>query len=533
MKEYKKYIKILLCVVLFFLTGCVKQENQKNEEYMGVVEKEIHIKGPYIFKVRNLDEVRLKGMEIQDFYITNTGNRDLLLYVHNDNKLYGIMADLDIGQKEKEYMGMSFVAEDVIHVDCSVKKRNYFIYVTKGEKLFGIGKEADILMTEEECLVEPKLLMNDVKYALCGESDILVLKNDNTLWTWGIRYNENGEEYVEKEPVKLLDNVAMITGKIDSHAAILADGTLWVWGNNAYNICGIDEPEFISDPICIAENIEAAWMGKLQFNAGCLNWSKWKQYWYDTGYRDNLMIRKKDGSLWTCGKNIEGISNTKEQDGIIYSYEFVPCQVIQEEYITYDGIETYQTILQEYEQAWNDENYGLEKWKNVADSLSLFKGKSDYILCYSVADLMDDGTQELIIGLQYIGNSPYIDLHPGEYSPRIIYSYDGGMIHQTYGDMERRLILYQKGVIKELWGAGGRGYHTYIQLQKDSGLMELITEVSVDLEGRYYQRIDGGSIDDEIEITEERFESVRNQYETEEIELEWKSLEGFWNSDIK
>lgn len=188
--------------------------------------------------------------------------------------------------------------------------------------------------------------------------------------------------------------------------------------------------------------------------------------------------------------------------------------------ITYEGINTYASVLAEYEQIW--ENVTVEDCENagIDETIIRYLGNERYSLGYSLVDLTGDGTAELIIA---IGEE-------GVYTPRKIYAYDKGMVLEVAGIMERPLVLYEQGIIEEIWGAGGRAYYTYYRMQKDSSLIDFVAEVSCggigEEDGKFYQRI-GKSINEETEITEKVFREIIEKYETTPIELEWKSLDGF------
>ena len=189
---------------------------------------------------------------------------------------------------------------------------------------------------------------------------------------------------------------------------------------------------------------------------------------------------------------------------------------------------TYQSVLEEYDRAQKDENYTEERWKKVDITFALRNHSKNFTLCYSLADLANDGIEELILGF----------LYDGEYWTTSIYAYDEGIIIWVWGNMESDLSLYEGGIIENTSGAAGQTYYSYYQLQKNSGLAEYLEIVSDipknwgggDEEGLLYYRKTADS-DEEEEITEEEFNRIKDQYETTPIELEWKVLEGFWNPE--
>ena len=456
-----------------------------------------------IFMVRNLDEARLDGTEPADFYVTNTGNSWGLYYIDEDQNLYVY---------NENHMEEGIVlAENVVHVACC-RYCNYIVFLTKTGDLYGIERGS-----------APALLEEGVKYALCGDRDILILRADNSVELCSVTIDKDFNWSIDRETVRLPADAVMISGHAESFAALLTDGTVWTWGNNNYEICGIPEVEVVEEPVCVAENVKAIWMGKLQFNNDCLDFKKWKYYHLDRGYCNNLIVMKTDGSLWACGEIV------RELDRNLFTAKFFPCEIIRKPYLSYDGINTYQSILAEYEKAWKDETYTLENWKYIDISFDYFVREKEDLLCYSLKDLTDDGTEELIIGF----------LREGTYHIREIYAYDDGVITCVFENFEREKYVYHQGIVETFWGAGGRDYHTYYQLQENSALKEFQAEVSdipsnwwtgqpVDQEHLiYYQRL-GDTTNDEVEITEEEYININKHYQALPEELEWEALEGFY-----
>lgn len=209
-------------------------------------------------------------------------------------------------------------------------------------------------------------------------------------------------------------------------------------------------------------------------------------------------------------------------------HEFMLCRIEEIPYLKYDGLNTYREVLEEYERAQKDEKYGSERWKQVEQTFIVYADREDYKLCYSLADLTGDGTQELILGF----------LQEGEYSVRYVYAYDQGMIIPVTFTMENLVYLHSNGIIEMISGSAGKEYHTFYQLEKNSGIAWSLEEV-YDIPGNwgggegegmlYYRSVYPESEDEEL--TEEEYFNVLNQYETTPIELEWHTVEGFWNPE--
>lgn len=127
----------------------------------------------------------------------------------------------------------------------------------------------------------PYLLMEGVSYVRCGYTDIVIMKEDGTVWVWGTASDGQFQGSSEKlvEPLKLLENAVMITGTLYSHAALLKDGTVWTWGGNICGECGIPVGQVpMFSVVCVAQDAQAVWMGELQYNLGCTQWERYIQY---------------------------------------------------------------------------------------------------------------------------------------------------------------------------------------------------------------------------------------------------------------
>ena len=182
----KRRIVIIVLLFISLFTGCCRKE-ESTDEHLADEKLQAEL---YTFFVTCLSEVRLEGKQAEDFYITNTGNLWGLYYINDENQLYGYREGIDVQnvrqRSNDEYPDMQLIAEDVIHVDCG-GQRNYTIFLTSDGKMYGMGyTSSGVLLSEEDtCFESPVLLMDEVKYALCGEGDIVVLKYDGSVWTWG------------------------------------------------------------------------------------------------------------------------------------------------------------------------------------------------------------------------------------------------------------------------------------------------------------------------------------------------------------
>lgn len=116
-----------------------------------------------------------------------------------------------------------------------------------------------------------------------GGSHYLVIKEDGTLWGWGL--NDCGQLGVgitkyQSTPVKIMDNVASVSAASSSSMAIKTDGTLWAWGLNDYGRLGDGTIEDRYTPVKVMDNVAAVSLG---------------------GF--GAIAIKTDGTLWVWGWN--------------------------------------------------------------------------------------------------------------------------------------------------------------------------------------------------------------------------------------
>lgn len=125
-----------------------------------------------------------------------------------------------------------------------------------------------------------------------GESHVIAIKNDGSLWAWGRNYQGqlgNGTTSIETRsyPTQVgsdTDWVKVATGDFHS-IAIKDDGTLWAWGYNCYGQVGDGT---------VTNKLEPTHIGTDK------DWVK-----VGGGYHHTVAI-KADGTLWAWGNNRYG-----------------------------------------------------------------------------------------------------------------------------------------------------------------------------------------------------------------------------------
>lgn len=312
------------------------------------------------------------SIDITEFYQTRVGNPANFYFIDENNVLWGSgcneCGQLGLETQDYDFHGEAVkIAENVIHVDYS--QTGFIIFLTEDNKLYGLGNAGCGALQqyptfdasrykngEHYYIVEPYLLMEDVKYARCGKSDVACLAQDGTVWVWGTLWcysfslglePQYSAAYIEK-PQKVLDDAVLVTGGWLNHAALLRDGTVWTWGYNIVGNCGVEAPEYISEPVKVAEDVTMVWTDRAlpnnpQPTEDDIAMALRGEVTYRMDYEDisefggvypdllhNTVIRKTDGTYLACGENIgteEKLINGIECDYTgICTYEFTPCE---------------------------------------------------------------------------------------------------------------------------------------------------------------------------------------------------------------
>ena len=284
-----------------------------------------------VYYVENMDELHLdvNDFDIANYYFRNEYEYNNHYYIDHDNVLWGVgdNSDGQLGNGNRSsYEGTpQKMAENVIHVDGAAF---FVIYLTENGELYGAGANQNGLMGLENpfgkewiyyddiVAATPVLLMSDVKYARASQSGIVALKDDGSVWWWGqirttsAKHPDDTIGCSYSDPTKMLDDAIYVTCGYFCMAAIKEDGTLWTWGNNTFGSCGYDSKnqDFIEEPVKVLDDVKMVWMDEVRFE-------KAKPYAEsesaaegndDYDYKYVTFAEKKDGSLYACGKYVEG-----------------------------------------------------------------------------------------------------------------------------------------------------------------------------------------------------------------------------------
>ncbi|HZX47734.1 MAG TPA: hypothetical protein VFF47_00775 [Nitrospirota bacterium] len=161
---------------------------------------------------------------------------------------------------------------------------------------------------EEEASLETATLPG-MDYISGGSEHVAVLKNDGTVWTWGLNtWGQLGDGTMTDSPtpvqVQGMTDVIAVAADRRMTMALKSDGTVWTWGENSYGVL-VDESESGVERASPRQVI-----GLTDVVAIATGWSAG-------------MALKSDGTVWTWGENEYGTLG----DGTIED-RYTPVQVI-------------------------------------------------------------------------------------------------------------------------------------------------------------------------------------------------------------
>lgn len=506
---------IALAVIIFVGMVFMEENETQNNSIETVSQTESDTQTEeetgYSFDAGDLYDMRLDAQTIEDYYMKSCGDQFNLYTIDEDGVLWGSghneYAQIGLGYADEEFHEQkSKIAEHVVHVDYSQK--DFVVYLTEEGKLYGLGNDStymllqhtempveDLAYPTKRYVTSPALLLEDVSYARCGRDDVVALKKDGTVWTWGMIWNYQSTGYCITMPQQILTDVKMITGGWFNHAALKEDGTLWTWGYNFSGNCGTDKATMIETPVQVAEDVQRVWTGLLNYSAKEDDITDMEEFGND--YVDNTIIEKTDGTFYACGMGVGDKSvvlpqyyEVSELDTVCSS-EFLPLDWNEEmlnrkqrEYIERKESQSEEAVLARKNEALLEEidkNYDMEKLKRKVPRFSEddkinetyyhaiktldttgFLPDGNYCFWYydepenyletkeklggfgiSVCDVDVDGKKEMLIGLRKELSEPYGVL---------IYRYNEEQRKfEVENGFSSRINFYNNGYVEEYW----------------------------------------------------------------------------------
>ena len=141
---------------------------------------------------------------------------------------------------------------------------------------------------------------SNVKAISAGNNYSIALKEDGSVWAWGINYyGQLGDETttLRINPVRVkisgtefLDNIDLISAGNNFSIALKNDGTVWAWGNNSYGQLGDNTTTSRNTAVQVKINANTYLEDIKAISAG----------------ENFVTALKEDGSVWAWGNNSYG-----------------------------------------------------------------------------------------------------------------------------------------------------------------------------------------------------------------------------------
>jgi len=132
--------------------------------------------------------------------------------------------------------------------------------------------------------------LTDVTSISAGRDHTIAIKNDGTLWAWGLNSSGqlgNGTRTNSTTPLQVsgLTDVISISAGRNHTLALKANGTVWAWGSNGYGQLGDGTKNDRSTPVQVSGFTDVTEI---------------------VGGGNHTLALKADGTLWTWGWNLYG-----------------------------------------------------------------------------------------------------------------------------------------------------------------------------------------------------------------------------------
>ena len=253
----------------------------------------------------NASEIR-----IDECYSHNEVNYTSRFFIDGNGTLYGASAnehgELGNGTTEADITAKGFyreveVARDVCHVSLG---KEFMVYLTDSGGLMGTG---NLPAAGASCVAVE--LMSDVQYVKCSPYGMIVLKTDGTVWCAGRLCDGDGNVIREYDGFEqVMDHAVYADAGERTMAVIRSDGSLWMWGDNSSQQCGVDSrvAEKFTEPTQVRGNVRMVWLDRLSFYdeqeyQGYLENASDPQEQYSSNVFRTYILQD-DGQVYACGQ---------------------------------------------------------------------------------------------------------------------------------------------------------------------------------------------------------------------------------------
>ena len=111
----------------------------------------------------------------------------------------------------------------------------------------------------------PIIIMDDVKAISAGDDYSMAVTSDGALWAWGfnsgwvtlgVDRTDTATGVIDR-PMKVMDDVVVVSAWAGHTIAVKADGSVWTWGDNRFGQLGDGTQEERSKPVQISSVVPA------------------------------------------------------------------------------------------------------------------------------------------------------------------------------------------------------------------------------------------------------------------------------------
>ena len=106
---------------------------------------------------------------------------------------------------------------------------------------------------------------------------------------------------------QVMDHAVFATAGARTMAVIQTDGTLWMWGDNGKQQCGVNTrvAGSFAEPVQVRESVRMVWLDRLSFSSS-REYPEYLAEEPDPYVSDRTYIVQEDGETYACGEVLEG-----------------------------------------------------------------------------------------------------------------------------------------------------------------------------------------------------------------------------------